>query len=78
MASKANASATAYGEYTVAPGRTITTDDGNKKPGETVTLSDADAERLRELGFILGDDGTRALPSGGPTVNADGVQVTEA
>ena len=78
MASKANAAATADGEYTVAPGRTITTDDGQKNPGDTVTLSEADAKRLRDLGFILGDDGTRALPSGGPTVNADGVQVTEA
>lgn len=78
MASKTNAAADTDGEYTVAPGRTITTDDGHKKPGDTVTLSADEAKRLRDLGFILGDDGTRALPSGGPTVNADGVQVTEA
>lgn len=61
--------------YIVAPGRTI---DG-KLPGDEVTLSDADAVRLRDFGFILADDGSRVVPTGGPAVNVeDGVQVKQA
>lgn len=61
--------------YIIAPGRTI---DG-KLPGDEVTLSDADAERFRDFGFILADDGSRVVPTGGPAVNVeDGVQIKPA
>ncbi len=52
--------------YEVAPGRTV---DG-RQPGDSVDLDDKDAKRLFDLGFILGEDGSRALLTEGPTVVA--------
>lgn len=67
------------GTYTVAPGRTVTSDDGKPKgPGEKVTLSKADAERLLPLGFVLDADGAIIVRADGPAVNVeDGVQIAQ-
>lgn len=67
-----DAVAATAGEYTVAPGRTV---DG-KGPGSKVSLNDADAQRMLELGFILDTDGSMVIRADGPAVNVeDGVQV---
>lgn len=58
--------APALRSYEVAPGRTV---DG-RQPGDSVDLDDNDAKRLFDLGFILGEDGSRALLTEGPTVVA--------
>jgi hypothetical protein len=61
--------------FVVAPGRTV---DGKLHP-DTVELSDADAKRFVELGFVLDKDGVRRVSEGGPAVNVeDGVQVKPA
>jgi hypothetical protein len=55
--------------YVVAPGRTVTTDDGDKGPGETVTLPVKEGDRLQRLGFFIADDGSRTVAdSEGPAV----------
>jgi hypothetical protein len=58
--------------YEVAPGRMV----GGKGPGEKVDLTDDDALRLYELGFILDEDGNRAGFSDGPKT-ASGIEIKE-
>lgn len=70
---------TASGEYIVAPGRTVVTGDGAFGPGKKVKLDDKDAERFRNLGYLLADDGSVFVQTDGPAVNVeDGVQITQA
>ncbi len=59
--------------YIVAKGHTI---DG-KMPGDTVNLSETDAERLLGLGFLLDEEGNQLIATGaGPAVNVeDGVEI---
>jgi hypothetical protein len=49
---------------------------GGKGPGEKVDLTDDDALRLYELGFILDEDGNRAGFSDGPKT-ASGIEIKE-
>ena len=53
-------------EYVVAPGRTVTTDDGDKGPGDTVTLPTKEGEKLQRLGFLRADDGSILVTDQGP------------
>ena len=62
--------------YTVAPGRTVITDDGTSGPGEDVLLDDDEAKRFRELGFILAEDGTPVIRTDGPATVA-GAEIVE-
>jgi len=74
MAASKNASTS--GTFTVAPGRTVSTPDGDKGPGSQVDLAPDEAERLRSLGFLLSDDGSVTFNADGPAVNVeDGVRV---
>lgn len=73
MANKVSAAiavaATASVAFIVAPGRTVTTDDGDVGPGGTVMLPATEGEPLRKLGFFLADDGSRLGVDGGPPTN---------
>lgn len=63
-------------EFTVAPGRTVVTDGGEKGPGSTVTMDSIEGERLRARGFFLAEDGAVEVNTSGPAVNVeDGVRV---
>lgn len=68
----AESAASALTAYEVAPGRTV----GGKGPGEKVGLTDDDALRFYELGFILDEDGNRAGFSDGPKT-ASGIEIKE-
>lgn len=56
-------------EYTVAPRRTVNTEDGDYGPGETVTLSIKEGDKLQKLGFFLNENGAVVVGQGdGPAV----------
>ena len=63
-------------DYVVAPGRTVTTDDGDKGPGETVTLPTKEGEKLQKLGFFRADDGSLIGGAEGPKTE-NGVEIKE-
>lgn len=63
-------------EFTVAPGRTVSGDDGDVGPGGTIILPTKEGAKLQKLGFLLDDDGSIApIPEGPATVA--GVEITE-
>lgn len=65
--------------FTVAPGRTVVTDDGEVRPGGTVAMDTAEGERLRARGFFLAEDGSVEVNTSGPAVSVeDGVRVDPA
>ena len=58
--------------FTVAPGRTLETDAGSRREGDTVMLDPGEGRRLQALGFLLNADGSRPLAlDGGPPVNVE-------
>lgn len=63
-------------DYVVAPGRTVTTDDGDKGPGETVTLPPKEGTKLQRLGFLRADDGSILVADEGPKTE-NGAEITE-
>ena len=66
-------------EYTVAPQRTVSAEDRDYGPGEKVILEEAEGTRLTKLGYLVGEDGSVAIPTNGPAVNVeDGVQIEPA
>lgn len=68
--------------YTVAPRRELSHDgDGRRAPknlveGDTIDLEEDEGARLQELGFLVKDDGSAAVPTGGPAV-VKGVDIKE-
>ncbi|MDH4745828.1 hypothetical protein OMP43_17520 [Sphingomonas sp. CBMAI 2297] len=63
-------------EFTVAPGRTVTTDDGDVGPGGTVILSVKEGAKLRKSGFLLAEDGSVTVNADGPPTSA-GAEIKE-
>lgn len=76
---------TATKTFTVAPGRSVSHQPGPKDrvqhcgPGDTVELTPEEGERLRSLGFLLGEAGETIVQpedSGPPVVQ--GVEIKES
>lgn len=63
-------------EYEVAPGRTVTDDEGDHGPGSTVILDVKEGKKLQKLGFLRLDDGSLAGGSAGPATET-GVEIIE-
>jgi len=55
-------------EFTVAPGRTVSGDDGDVGPGGTIILPIKEGAKLQKLGFLLGEDGSIPVNADGPKV----------
>lgn len=63
--------------YTVANGRTVITEDGEKGPSSKISLDAEEAARLIARGFLLDESGAVIISAAGPAVNVvDGVQIT--
>jgi hypothetical protein len=63
--------------FTVAPGRSLVTDDGRFGPGETVSLDEKEGVRLRALGFLTAEDGSIVVRTDGPATTTGDVTIRE-
>lgn len=70
--------------FTVAKGRTITHTAENSPakhygPGESIKLSPEEGERLRTLGFLVGEDGEPVVqPEGAGPATVNGAEIKES
>lgn len=69
-------------KFTVAPRRELAHDGDGKRPaknlvaGDEIELDEEEGQRLQDLGFLVKDDGSAAVPIGGPATVA-GVEIRE-